>query len=96
MGVCRGDSNHKPNYPHHAIPEVPWIIHITAVMVVGVNKGVDNTHDSMYVGSSLLVKTRFTWESQTVTEQTDSLAGLTNQTLNPKAVKGESKECVCC
>ena len=45
MGVCRGDSSHKPNSPFHAISEVPWIIQITAVMVVGVYNGVDNTHN---------------------------------------------------
>ena len=38
MGVCRGDSCHKPDSPVHAIAEVPWIIQITAVMVVGVEE----------------------------------------------------------
>ena len=44
-GVRWGERVHKPNSPFHAIPEVPWIIQVTAVMVVGVNKGVDNTHN---------------------------------------------------
>ena len=45
MGVFRGDSSHKPNSPFHAVSEVLWIIHLTAVIVVGVDKGVDNTHN---------------------------------------------------
>ena len=45
MGVCRSDSSHMPNSPFHAVSEIPWIIQMTAVMIVGANKGVDNTHN---------------------------------------------------
>ena len=39
------DSSHNVNSPFHAVPEVSWIVRIAAVIVVGVNKGVDNTHN---------------------------------------------------
>ena len=45
MGLCWGDSRHKPNSPFHAVSEVPWIVRMTAVIVVGVNKSVDNTNN---------------------------------------------------
>ena len=37
---------------------------------------------SVKVSKSLLVKTRFTWEPQSFTVQSDSLAGLTNHGFN--------------
>ena len=45
MCVCEGDSSHKPISPFHAISEVPWIVRIATVILVGVNRGVDNTHN---------------------------------------------------
>ena len=51
MGVSRGDSSHKPNSPFHAISEVLWIIQTTAVMVVGINKGVTHDYDSFLEAS---------------------------------------------
>ena len=45
MGVCRRDGSHKSNSPFHAVSGVPWIVRIATAMVVGVNKGFDNTHN---------------------------------------------------
>ena len=54
----------------------------------------DKEKASVKVSTSLLVKTRFTWEPQSVTVQSNSLAGLTNHgfdALSSNAVKIKSK-----
>ena len=38
VGVCRGGSGHKSNFRFRAVSEVPWIVCIATVTVVGVNK----------------------------------------------------------
>ena len=53
VDMCRRDCGHKSNSPFHAIPKVSRIIHISAVVVMGVDEGIDGTHhtDSMLKAS---------------------------------------------
>ena len=53
MGVCWRDRRQKADSPFHAVLEIPWIVRIVTVIVVGVHKSVSNTHnhDSMLKAS---------------------------------------------
>ena len=43
-GVCRSDGSRKTNSPFHTISKISRIVHISAVVVVGINEGVDDAH----------------------------------------------------
>ena len=45
MGVSWSDGRQKADSPFHAVLEISWIVRIVTVIVVGVNKGVNNTHN---------------------------------------------------
>ena len=44
MGVCWGDRGHKTDSPFHKISKAPRVIHISAVVVVSIDKRVNDSH----------------------------------------------------
>ena len=44
VGIGRSDCSHETYSPFHAIPKVPRIINISAVVVMAVDEGIDDTH----------------------------------------------------
>ena len=44
MGVSWSDGSHKSNAPFHTISKIPWVIHVSAVVAVGMDQSVNDTH----------------------------------------------------
>ena len=44
MGICRSNCSHKTNSTSHTISKVSMVIHISAVVDMGIKEGIDDTH----------------------------------------------------
>ena len=44
VGIGRSDGGHKTDSPFRAIPKFPRIITISAVVIMGVDDGIGDTH----------------------------------------------------
>ena len=53
VGVSRSDSCHEAGSPFHAIPKISRILNISAVVVMGVDTGINEApyHDSILEAS---------------------------------------------